>query len=77
VNTCPPIEAGTPDLLACAYGRFIGIELKADDNKPTKIQQHRLEQIRSAGGVTFVVRTRVQLREVVHLVEIDVDNGFS
>ena len=53
VKTCPPMEAGTPDLLVCWKGRFVGIELKAGVNQPSKMQLHRIEQINCAGGIAF------------------------
>ena len=48
-------EVGTPDLMGCLPpdGRMIVIETKIDDNKPTKIQLHRLEQYRKAGAISF------------------------
>ena len=34
---------------------FIGIECKAGANKPTKLQEQRLNQINIAGGYTMVI----------------------
>lgn len=53
VKTAPPIEAGTPDLLVCWHGRFVGIELKAKGKKPRLLQHARMQSIRQAGGVAF------------------------
>jgi len=48
-------KRGTPDILACVGGRFVGIELKKDDKSPPdKLQQHKLKKIASAGGVSIV-----------------------
>jgi hypothetical protein len=48
--------AGTPDELWCVNGRFIGVEVKAAENKrPTKLQTLRLREILIAGGLSFVV----------------------
>lgn len=49
--------AGTPDILACVNGRFIGIEVK----KPTggvvsDLQKLKLKQIENAGGVGIIAR---------------------
>lgn len=49
------MPAGTPDILACIDGRFIGIEVK----KPkggivSPLQKLKIKQIRNAGGVGFV-----------------------
>jgi len=46
---------GTPDILACLDGRFIGIEAKAGGNKPTELQLHNLRRIDDAGGLALVI----------------------
>ena len=46
---------GTPDILACLNGRFIGIEAKAGKNKPTELQLHNLKRIDEAGGLALVI----------------------
>lgn len=53
---------GTPDILACYRGKFIGIECKAGKNKPTRLQLRNLEKIEEAGGLAFVINeTNVEL----------------
>lgn len=46
---------GTPDILACVGGFFLGIETKAGKGKPTKLQCVRLREIEAAGGLAMVV----------------------
>jgi hypothetical protein len=46
---------GTPDILACLDGRFIGIEAKAGSNKPTELQLVNLRKIHEAGGLALVI----------------------
>ena len=50
-----PVQTGmgatTVDILACLYGRFVGIECKAEGKKPTVRQQATLAAIDSAGGI--------------------------
>jgi len=48
-------SAGIPDIIACYQGMFIGIECKAGDNKVTALQEHNLELIKQAGGISLVV----------------------
>ena len=48
-------KAGTPDILVCLYGTFIGIECKAGKNKPTALQINALEKIEQAGGLALVI----------------------
>ena len=48
-------HAGIPDIIGCSGGRFVGIEVKIDTNKPTPLQVHYLAKIRDAGGYSEVV----------------------
>lgn len=44
-----------PDIVACINGTFVGIECKANGNKPTALQLKNLNAIVTAGGYAFVV----------------------
>lgn len=46
---------GVPDIVACIRGRFVGIECKAGNNRPTELQHKNLEDIRNNGGIAMVV----------------------
>lgn len=46
---------GTPDILACLHGRFIGIEAKAGRGKPTALQVKALAAIDAVGGLALVI----------------------
>ena len=46
---------GTPDILVCFCGRFIGIECKAGKKKPTALQIKHLRDIDHAGGLSLVI----------------------
>lgn len=48
-------EAGIPDLLVCCNGYFLGLEIKAENGKPSEIQKYNIEQIKEAGGIGVVV----------------------
>ena len=50
-------DAGTPDLLVCYGGRFVGMEIKLPGAYAKPIQRARLRQIEAAGGVAGVVRS--------------------
>ena len=47
--------SGVPDIVACLNGRFIGIECKAGDNKPTALQEKNLQAITQNGGIALVI----------------------
>ena len=46
-------QAGVPDILACIKGRFVAIEVKKPEKKPTAIQYAFLEAINKCGGFAF------------------------
>lgn len=48
-------NAGVPDFLVCHEGRFIGIECKANGNKPTALQLKNFKDIREAGGQVLLI----------------------
>lgn len=51
---CGFTAAGTPDLLCCLNGRFVAIEVKADDGRPSALQIHNIQKIRESGGIALI-----------------------
>jgi Holliday junction resolvase len=47
----PMLRHGLPDLVICAGGRFIALELKSTGRKPTRKQLEELYAVNSAGGI--------------------------
>ena len=57
--------SGVPDIIACYKGRFIGIETKANGNKPTALQQKHLRDISVSGGQSLVIdETNIDMLEL-------------
>ncbi len=48
-------NSGIPDFICCSNGHFIAIETKYGSNKPTALQETRLDEIKKSGGTTLVV----------------------
>ena len=48
-------RSGVPDIIACYKGKFIGIECKAGDNKPTLLQLRNIEDIKRNNGLAIVI----------------------
>lgn len=48
-------KSGIPDILACVNGYFVGIEVKAQNGKPSELQLHNVRKINEAGGFAFVL----------------------
>ena len=59
-------RSGVPDIVGCHRGRFFGIECKAGKNKPTKLQELNLKQIKDAGGIALVINEE-NLSDVTHI----------
>jgi len=59
-------RSGVPDIVGCHRGRFFGIECKAGKNKPTKLQELNLKQIKAAGGIALVINEE-NLSDVTHI----------
>ena len=48
-------EEGVPDLLVCCNGYFLGIELKAENGKPSELQKYHIHKIKQAGGIGMIL----------------------
>ena len=48
-------RVGTPDIIACVNGRFVAVEVKAENGKPSELQLYHLEQIRKTGGYSVLL----------------------
>ena len=60
-------KAGVPDLLVCVSGRFVALEVKGPNGKPSPLQIYHCEKIAESGGVALVVWPEDfdQLKELV------------
>lgn len=48
-------RSGVPDIIACYKGKFLAIECKAGDNKPTLLQLRNIEDIKRNQGLAIVI----------------------
>lgn len=48
-------RSGIPDLLVCWRGYFMGIELKAENGRPSPLQLYEIDEIGKAGGFAIVL----------------------
>lgn len=48
-------KSGIPDILACVNGHFVGIEVKAQNGRPSELQLYNIDKIREAGGFAVVL----------------------
>ena len=58
-------QVGVPDIIACYKGRFIGIEVKNETGKTTPLQDVNIQQIKNAGGISFVARSVEDVKKAI------------
>lgn len=57
--------AGVPDIICCYKGRFIALEVKAPDGKPTALQDATIRRIIGAGGIARIVRSLEEVKSII------------
>lgn len=62
-------EDGVSDILLCVNGRYVAIELKVGNNKPTKKQLSFLDKVLSAGGVVGVAYTWGDVKKILRMAD--------
>lgn len=60
---------GTPDILVCYRGLFIGFELKVDRNTLSDLQKLRIRQIRNAGGIAKGIYSLEEIEETLYEIQ--------
>jgi len=63
----PMQRTGIPDLLAVIDGRAVFLEVKRPGNKATKLQLHRIAELRGAGATAEVVTNWNEALEALNL----------
>jgi hypothetical protein len=48
-------RSGVPDIICCIAGKFVAIECKAGNNKPTALQEKEMADIRKQSGTAVVI----------------------
>lgn len=62
--------AGIPDrLILLLDGKCGFVELKAPGEKPRKLQEHRMKELREIGYLTFVVSMKDEINGVLKAIE--------
>lgn len=51
----PYSKVGVPDIIGCVNGRFVGIEVKASNGKPSVLQIRNIKLINDAGGYARII----------------------
>lgn len=48
-------QKGVPDLLCCLNGRFLAIEIKSENGRPSPLQLYTIDEIKKANGLALVL----------------------
>lgn len=51
----PYSKAGIPDIICCVNGKFVGIEVKADDGHASELQKLNIDRIEKANGIGLII----------------------
>jgi hypothetical protein len=51
----PYSPSGIPDIIACVNGKFVGIEVKAEDGHPSALQTRNIELIEKSNGIGLII----------------------
>jgi len=57
--------SGLPDLILCAWGIFIGMEIKTSKGKATPLQEYVIKCINNSGGVAGIARNVEDARQMI------------
>ena len=48
-------KSGIPDLLVCCNGYFLGVEVKAQNGKPSELQKRNIKKINEENGYGVIL----------------------
>ena len=51
----PYSPSGIPDIICCINGKFVGIEVKADNGHPSALQLRNISLIEKANGIGLII----------------------
>lgn len=60
-------KSGEPDIVACLDGKFLAIECKDVNEKPTVLQAYKLRQINNCGGIAYSARSVQEAKDKLKL----------
>lgn len=49
------MKSGIPDILCCIKGKFIALELKAENGKASALQKYNIDKINKSGGLGYIL----------------------
>lgn len=67
-------EPGIADITACYKGLYIVFECKVDNNEPSRHQGIHCRLVRKANGLTTVVWSTAEVKEILDAIDLIVGN---
>jgi hypothetical protein len=58
VKTIVLNRAGAPDIFICKNGKFVTVEVKAEDGRQSMLQQYNQRRIEKCGGVYILTESK-------------------
>lgn len=62
-------EPGVPDIFACYKGQFLAIEVKVDNNTPSRQQGIQCRNIWRAGGIAIAVWDIIEVNTILSQID--------
>ena len=62
-------QNGLPDRMYLYKGYLLGLELKTDEGKPTKLQLKKLDAINKNGGIGLIVRNVKTVEKLIKYID--------
>lgn len=70
-------QNGLPDRLYLYKGFLLGLELKADGGKPTKLQLKKLKAVNDNGGIGLIVKDVEIVKYLIGTIDYHTDGDFN
>jgi len=65
IKTITTNRSGSPDIICCLNGLYVALEVKTEKGITSALQEHHMEQIRKSGGISAVVRSVDDVKQLL------------
>ena len=62
-------QNGLPDRLYLYKGYLLGLELKTDEGKPTKLQIRKIDEINKNGGIALIIKSVDEVEQLIKYID--------
>ena len=61
----PGSESGKPDITGCLRGRYVAIEVKREFYGPTRLQEYKIQKLKTAGALAGVAHSVSEAKKIL------------